>query len=60
MLVLSRKIDEAIVAKVGGIQIVFRILRVSGNRIRIGVEASDQVVIAREECFSKRDSVETQ
>lgn len=46
MLVLSRKPGEAVV--IGG-GIVVRVLDAGGGRIRLGVEAPDEVVILREE-----------
>ncbi len=46
MLVLSRKIDQAIVIQGG---IVVRILEVSGDRVKIGISAPRDVSILREE-----------
>jgi carbon storage regulator len=46
MLVLSRKVDEAIV--IGG-DIVVRVLSVSNGRIRLGIDAPDEVLVLRGE-----------
>jgi carbon storage regulator len=46
MLVVSRKIGEAVV--IGG-GIVVRVLDAGGGRIRLGVEAPDEVPVLREE-----------
>ena len=46
MLVLSRKPSEEIV--IGG-NIVLKVLRVQGNRVYLGIEAPDDVVIRRGE-----------
>jgi carbon storage regulator CsrA len=52
MLVLSRKVDQEIVID-GNIKI--RVLKVKGNTIRLGIEAPQDVHIARGE-LAKRDS----
>ena len=52
MLVLSRKVDQEIVID-GNIKI--RVLKVKGNTIRLGIEAPQDVHIARGE-LEKRDS----
>ena len=46
MLVLSRKVDQAILI---GNDIQVTILRVEGNRVRIGITAPDDVAIRRAE-----------
>lgn len=48
MLILTRKIGEAIVID-GNIKI--KLLEVSGNQIKLGVEAPSQVAVHREEIF---------
>lgn len=53
MLVLSRKVDQEIVID-GNIKI--RVLKVKGNTIRLGIEAPQDVHIARGELEKKRDS----
>ncbi|HEY4759055.1 MAG TPA: carbon storage regulator [Thermoguttaceae bacterium] len=50
MLVLSRKTGERIVVD-GQIKIV--ILRVSGNRVKLGIAAPQNVTVHREEIQSK-------
>ena len=56
MLVLSRKVDQEIVID-GNIKI--RVLKIKGNTIRLGVEAPQDVHIARGE-LEKRDSRKAQ
>jgi carbon storage regulator CsrA len=56
MLVLSRKVDQEIVID-GNIKI--RVLKVKGNTIRLGIDAPQEVHIARGE-LEKRDSREAQ
>ena len=48
MLVLSRRIGETLV--VGG-DVKFTILGVSGNQVRIGIEAPKEIAVHREEVF---------
>jgi carbon storage regulator len=50
MLVLSRKTGEKVI--IGG-SITITVLRVSGGRIRLGVEAPDHVEIVRAEIADK-------
>jgi len=52
MLVLSRKTGEAVVIA-GGITV--RVLGASGGRIRLGVEAPDEVLVLREEVAARLD-----
>jgi carbon storage regulator len=47
MLVLSRKMNETI--EVPGINMVIRIVRISGDRVRIGIEAPAEILILRGE-----------
>lgn len=51
MLVLSRRIDEAIIIA-GNIKV--RILDVRGNVVSLGLEAPDEVLILREELNERR------
>jgi len=46
MLVLSRKIGEKVFI---GSDISFVVVEVKGNRVRIGIEAPDEIPIIREE-----------
>ena len=48
MLVLSRKIGEKMFI---GSDISFVVVEVKGNRVRIGIEAPDEIPITREELF---------
>ena len=52
MLVLSRKIGEKIVI---GNEIVVTVLKVEGNKVRLGIEAPDQIRIMRSELMWWRD-----
>ena len=52
MLVLSRKIGEQL--RIGG-DITVKVLRVQGNRIRLGIEAPDGIRVMRGELTSWRD-----
>ena len=52
MLVLSRKIGEAIVIGSG---IVVRVLDDGAGRVRLGVEAPDEVLVLREEIATRLD-----
>lgn len=50
MLVLSRKRDEKIILKTNeGQEIELTVVRIDNNKVRLGIEASDQVTILRSE-----------
>ena len=50
MLVLSRKKDEKIILRVPNNEdIVLTVIRIEGNRVRLGIEAREDVVILRSE-----------
>ena len=49
MLVLSRKRDEKIILKVGEEQIELTVVRIDANKVRIGIQAGDNVTILRSE-----------
>lgn len=51
MLVLSRKWNEEIIIA-GNIRV--KILEISGNRVRLGVSAPDEVPVLREEIHGQR------
>jgi len=51
MLVLSRKIGERIVLPESGISVV--VLRVSGKRVRLGIEAPSGAAVHREEVWER-------
>ena len=53
MLVLSRKEGERIML---GDSVVLTIVRVSGDRVRLGIEAPSDMLILREELNSKNES----
>lgn len=50
MLVLSRRLGETVVI---GDKIVITCLNISGNQIRIGIEAPKEVSVHREEVYKK-------
>lgn len=52
MLVLSRKVGESVV--IGG-GIVVRVLDAGRGRVRLGVEAPDEVLVLREEVATRLD-----
>lgn len=50
MLVLSRKRDEKILLKTNeGQEIELTVVRIDNNKVRLGIQASDQVTILRSE-----------
>lgn len=50
MLVLSRRLEEALII---GDDIKIKILGISGNQIRIGIEAPKEVSVHREEVYQR-------
>ena len=56
MLVLRRKVEEAIVLN-GDIRVI--ILAVEGERVKIGIEAPDDVTIVREELLLREQEEQT-
>lgn len=57
MLVLSRKKNEEIIAVVGDEIITFKIVEVRGDKVRIGVIASQHIQVHRREVY---DSIQKQ
>ena len=53
MLVLSRRQREQIVLGVGDRVVTIHVVRVQGNRVRLGVEAPRDVVIHRREVWDR-------
>lgn len=50
MLVLSRKRDEKILLQVGGKEMVeLTVVRIDANKVRLGIQASNDVTILRKE-----------
>lgn len=49
MLVLSRKRDEKILLKVNDQEIELTIVRIDANKVRLGIQAPDNVTILRSE-----------
>ena len=53
MLVLSRKCDEKILLKTKEQEIELTIVRIDNNKVRLGIEADNQVKIIRQELETK-------
>lgn len=53
MLVLSRKKDERIVLKTAQEEIELTVVRIDNNKVRLGINASDQVTILRSELINE-------
>ena len=54
MLVLSRKRDEKILLKTAeGQEIELTVVRIDNNKVRLGIQASDQVTILRSELVDR-------
>ena len=53
MLVLSRKCDEKILLKTEDREIELTVVRIDGNKVRLGIKADDQVKILRQELSNK-------
>jgi len=49
MLVLSRKLGQQIVLSINGISATVEVIRVDGNRIRLGIAAPLEVQVIRSE-----------
>ena len=49
MLVLSRKIGDQLILKIGHETVVVQVCKISGNRVKIGIDASGQVDVGRGE-----------
>jgi len=49
MLVLSRKKDEKILLKTGNEEIELTVVRIDANKVRLGINAGDEVIILRSE-----------
>ncbi len=54
MLILTRRIGEALIFTDGDTEIRMSILKVKGNQIRIGVEAPRNVTVDREEIHQRK------
>lgn len=56
MLVLSRKINEAIVIDSGKIRVI--VLDIRGDKIRLGIEAPAEIRVDRQEVHDRRQQGE--
>jgi carbon storage regulator len=54
MLILTRRISEALV--IGDKDVVISILGVKGNQVRIGITASKDILIDREEIYLRKQN----
>jgi carbon storage regulator len=54
MLILTRRISEALV--IGDKDIVISILGIKGNQVRIGIAASKDIPIDREEIYLRKQN----
>jgi carbon storage regulator len=54
MLVLSRKKDESIVITLGLQTVEIRVLKTEGNKVRLGIEAPEDIAIHRDEVWRRR------
>lgn len=56
MLVLSRKSDEKIILQVKGLKdIELTVVRIDHNKVRLGIEADENVTILRSELLPKSE-----
>lgn len=53
MLVLSRKRDEKIILKVGSDEIELTVVRIDNGKVRLGINAGNNVTILRSELVGK-------
>lgn len=60
MLVLSRKRDEKILLEVnGGEKIELTVVRIDNNKVRLGIQASENTTILRSELLDRNAKVAT-
>jgi carbon storage regulator len=53
VLVLSRKRDEKILLRMGQEDVELTVVRIDANKVRLGIQASDNVTILRSELIDK-------
>ncbi len=56
MLVLTRKLDEEVIIKVGSTEVAVSVVDVSGSKFQLGFDAPDEVTILRSELHNKGDN----
>jgi len=52
MLVLSRKLGQRIILSIDGVSATIEVVRLEGNRVRLGISAPNEVAIQRSELIS--------
>ena len=58
MLVLSRKEGQRLIITAGGEKIEIMVCEIRGDKVRIGVQAADHVIIDREEIYQRKQGHE--
>lgn len=53
MLILSRRPNESVILTVGEIDIELKVVKLSGDTVKLGFEAPREVVIVREEVLER-------
>jgi len=51
MLVITRRVGESII--INDKEVIFKVLGIRGNQIKVGVDAADRVSILREELYER-------
>lgn len=57
MLVLSRKKDEKILLQVGDNEIELTVVKIDANKVRLGINANEDVTILRKELVKDQNPV---
>lgn len=55
MLVLSRKVHEKLILTIDDTEIVVCVVKIEGNRVRIGIQAPKDVKVCRQELLNNDD-----
>lgn len=59
MLVLTRRLFESIVFQYGNERITLQIKEIKGGQVRLGIDASDSVIVVRSEVLDKNEISKT-